>query len=1020
MLSRKEKVRIYEKKLDEIVQWIVIHREKLDGWNFSDNSLTRKVDVGFTWDSTRFPVRFSREIVLSKDLPEGGVYLDLWFGGESLVKLNGKDYTALNEHHRLVFLPSRNEKYIVEAEVVPRGLSGTPIRNPKFEKADLIVKDLEIEKLCILLKNLIAFYATCDDKDLVHELERLIEEYFYSVRLPSSIDVYFRNTYENPTLSKIFKNLWSSPPDNQPIPLPEEYRKVLLRGGEELLKRLRKLKELFPNYGKMVVFGHSHIDYAWLWPFEETRRKILRTFSTMVNFLERFKNFVYVQSSAQMYEDIKEMDPFLYSKIKRFVDEGRWIPIGGTWVESDCNIPSGESLVRQFLYGKRFFLKEYGKDIKIAWFPDTFGYPWTLPKIMKSADVEFFLTTKLTWNELNDFPHEQFLWIGDDGTEIKAINTLGYTNKLSVEEIVKQWEWHSKKSKKPFSVLIFGYGDGGGGPTEEMIKAYDVLKGFPKIPEIIMKDPEDDFLSMNDLPAWDDELYLELHRGTYTTLSDIKKYNRKAEFALYTLELVLTMEKVLEGLSYPRDEIERMWKMLLKNQFHDILPGSSIKEVYDVAINELKMIVEKSQRLIEKGIKVLAKAEEGSGKLVVFNPHPFPVELDLILESPVFKSLKIMGKIIPAQDIFENKVIFRDPDIILNPFSVSVFDTTESVLIPESDLKVMDNIVENEFYKIRINEDGSVNIKYRDRDVFSGEGNVLVICDDVPRNWDAWDVQYDVERSCERIVFENIELMSSGPHVVIYRLTGTYNNSRIEQFMVIRSRSRRIDFITKVDWRERRKILRVLFPVNLRSRWASFDIPYGVIQRPTARNTSWEMAKFEVPAHKWMDLSNGIWGVAVLNDSKYGHSVEGSVMKLSLLRSPVYPYPEADVGKQEFIYSIYIHDGDWRGGVIEESLKLNLPLIPMEIKLAKEVRSFLKVDGAYVTTVKMAEDGDGVIVRLVDYSYNGGRVSLEPSWFFEKAEEVNSLEKHLKNLEVKGGTVMTWINPGGMKTIKVI
>jgi len=1020
MLSKKEKVKIYERKLDEIAQWIVIYREKLDGWNFSDNSLTRKVNIGFVWDPTKFPVKFSREIIPPKDIPDGDIYLDLWFGGESLVKLNGKNYTALNEHHKLVFLPSRNEKYIIEAEVVPRGLFGTPTRYPRFEKADLIVKDAEIEKLCIILRNLIDLYKLSDDRDLTHELEKIMEKFFYNMRLPSSASLYFKNVYENPTLSSAFKNLWSSPQVNQPMPLPEEYRRDLLERRGELLEELRKLKKAFPNYGKIIVFGHSHIDYAWLWPFEETKRKLLRTFSTMINFLERFKNFVYVQSSAQMYEDIKEMDPFLYSKIKRFISEGRWIPIGGTWVESDCNIPSGESLIRQFLYGKRLFLKEYNEDVKIAWFPDTFGYPWTLPKIMKSAGIDFFFTTKLTWNELNDFPYEQFLWVGDDGTEIRAMNTLGYTHKLSVEDIIRHWEWHSEKSRTPFSVLVFGYGDGGGGPTEEMIKTYYVLREFPRIPEIIMKDPRDEFLSMNDLPKWDDELYLELHRGTYTTLSDIKKYNRKAELSLYTLELVSTMEKVLEGLGYPKDEIERMWKTLLKNQFHDVLPGSSIKEVYDVAVSELKMIVEKSQRLIEKGIKVLAKAEEGSGKLVVFNPHPFPVELDLILERPAFKSLRVMGKIIPAQEIFEGKVIFRDSDIILKPLSVSVFDTTESISTLESDLEVIDDIVENEFYKVKVNENGSVSIRYRDRDVFSREGNILIVCDDVPRNWDAWDVQYDVEKSCERIIFEDIELVSSGPHAIVYKLTGSYGDSKIEQFIVIRSRSRRIDFVTKVDWRERRKILKVLFPVNLRSRWASFDIPYGVIQRLTSRNTPWEMAKFEVPAHKWMDLSNGVWGVAVLNDSKYGHSVEGSVMKLSLLRSPVYPYPEADIGKHEFVYSIYIHDGDWRRGVIEESLKLNLPLVSMEVKLAREVRSFLEVEGAYITAVKMAENDDGVVIRLVDYSYNGGKVSLRPSWFFERAEEVNSLEEHLKNLEVKNGTIVSWINPGGVKTIKVV
>lgn len=1020
MLSKEKRVEVYKKKLDEIIQWIVIYREKLDGWNFSDGFITRKVDIGFVWDSNKFPVKFSREIILSKNLPEGDVYLGLWFGGESLVKLNGKNYAALNEYHRFVFLPSRNEKYIVEVEVVPKGLFGAPVQNPKFEKADLIVKDSEIEKLCILMKNLIDLYAVCNDENLVHELEKLIEEFFYNINLPSSVDVYFKNVYENPTLSKIFKTLWNPPTYNKPIPLPGEYRKVLLTEGEKLFEKLRKLKKLFPNYGKIVVFGHSHIDYVWLWPFAETRRKILRTFSTMINFLERFKNFVYVQSSAQMYEDIKEMDPFLYSKIRKFIYDGRWIPIGGTWVESDCNIPSGESLVRQFLYGKRFFMKEYGEDIKIAWFPDTFGYPWTLPKIMKSVGIEFFLTTKLTWNEFNDFPYEQFLWVGDDGSEIKAMNTLGYTNKLTIEEIYKHWKWHNKKSKKPFSVLIFGYGDGGGGPTEEMIKAYDVLKEFPKIPEIVMKNPKDEFLSINDLPIWDDELYLELHRGTYTTLSDIKKYNRKAEFALYTLELVLTMEKILEGLGYPRDEIEKMWKTLLKHQFHDVLPGSSIKEVYGVAINELRMIVEKSQRLIEKGIKVLAKAEEGSGRLIVFNPHPFPVELDLIMEKPIFKSLKIMGRIIPSQDIFDGKVIFRDPDIILNPFSINVFETSEEILTLESDLKVKDNFVENEFYKIEINKDGSIKIKYKDKEVLNGEGNILVVCEDIPRNWDAWDVQYDAEKKCEKIIFENVELVSSGSHAIIYKLVGMYNRSKIEQFIFIRSRSRRIDFITRVDWKEKRKILKVLFPVNLRSKWASFDIPYGVIQRPTSRNTSWEIAKFEVPAHKWMDLSNGVWGVAILNDSKYGHSVERNIMKLSLLRSPVYPYPEADIGRHEFIYSIYIHDGDWRGGVVEESLKLNLPLIAMEVKQAREVRSFLKVDGAYATTVKISEDGNGIVVRLVDYLYNGGKVSLEPSWFFEKAEEVDSLERFLKSLKIENGTITTWINSGGMKTIKLI
>jgi alpha-mannosidase len=610
---------------------------------------------------------------------------------------------------------------------------------------------------------------------------------------------------------------------------------------------------------RITAVGHAHIDTAWEWPLREARRKCARSWSTQVELMDAHPDYVFACSQPAQYAWVKESYPDLYARIKEKVAAGQWEPVGAMWVEADCNLPSGEALVRQLLHGKRFFMDEFGIETRVLWLPDVFGYPGNLPQLIKESGCDYFLTQKLSWNDTNKPEHSTFWWEGIDGTRVfthfpPADTYNGDFSRAELEASVRNFKDAGRSDR---SLYLFGFGDGGGGPTEEMIESAHTL-GVPMGHATEFFDRA--AAEAGDLAVVSGELYFELHRGTYTTQARTKWQNRRAQTALREAEMWSVAAG--EAASYPRAELNALWKLLLLNQFHDILPGSSIDWVYEEAEADLQGVISAATAIAQR-----------SGAIAVERPPTVP-----------------------------------------------------------------DGPLENEHLAVELGEGGVVTSiwdKKAGREVLSGSGNVLELHDDNPRRWDAWDL--DVE------------------HRDSFVPAGKIARQRISLA------GRVIRFDTEVDWHERHKILKVAFPVAVSAREATYEVQFGHVMRPTHFDDRRARAMFEVCAQRWADLGDGSYGVALLSDSKHGYDIHDSVMRMSLLRSPTHPDPNADQGSHRFTYALMPHPGDFReAGVIEAAEDLNSVL--------GAPRSLVSVDTPQVRVeaIKRAEDSDAVIVRLYE------------------------------------------------------
>src|SRR5579859_4276952 len=651
--------------------------------------------------------------------------------------------------------------------------------------------------------------------------------------------------------------------------------------------------------------GHAHIDTAWLWPLREARRKCARTFSTQLALMEEYPDYRFACSQPVQYLWMKESYPSIFEGIRQKVASGQWEPVGSMWVEPDCNLPSGEALVRQILHGKRYFLKEFGHETHEVWLPDVFGYPASLPQLIALSGGTSFLTQKLSWNETNKPTHNTFMWEGIDGTRIFTHFPPAdpYNGDFSATELVRSATGFKDHARSGLSLYLYGWGDGGGGPEPDMIESAHRLRNLDGLPRVELSRAAEFFdaaaSEAHDLTTWVGELYFELHRGTYTSQARTKFLNRRAEQALREAE----MWSIASGGAYPAAPLEAAWKRLLVNQFHDILPGSSIDWVYEEAEGELAGVVETAT-----GITVAAQAAlAGSGDdLVVFNVNSHPrheiVEVDgelLAVEAPACGwAVQQRGSIEPAPSV-----------------------------------AVTEGLMENGLLRVRWDEHGlltSIWDKEAEREVLGarGRGNLLQLHGDNPARWDAWDI--DIEYMSDvvdlvELTSQHIELAAGLRGAV--RFTRRFGSSRLSQRMVLDAGSRVLRFECDVDWHEDHKLLKVAFPVAVRSTRATYEIQFGHVERATHTNTSWDQARFEVCGHRWADLGEAGYGVALLNDSKYGYDIHGSVMRLSLLRAPTHPDPNADRGRHRFTYALMPHLGDFRAaGVIAAAEDLNAPL----------------------------------------------------------------------------------------------
>ncbi len=769
-----------------------------------------------------------------------------------------------------------------------------------------------------------------------------------------------------------------------------------VRGALEYLEgQIQELARIFPAEGRLAATSHAHLDVAWLWPLSETRRKIRHTFANVLTLMEHFPDFHFTASSAQLYAYVQQDDPELFELVRQKVAEGRIEPVGGMWLEPDGNLPSGEAFVRHLLYGQRYFDREFGRRSTVAWVPDTFGLAANLPQILAGAGMRSFFTQKLSWNDTNDFPFDLWRWEGIDGTSVTAhsfINPIGgYNGQINPEAFERTWLNFRGKDLHPESLFTFGMGDGGRGPTSDMLERLRVLAGYPVLPAVRQTTVEEFFseIDPNGLPTWLGELYLEFHRGTYTTQARIKRLNRMSEQRMQEAETLATLA-YLSGSEYPRADIDGLWTTLLRNQFHDILPGSSIREVNEQAEQELGSVVDGAIAIRDRASSRLvdAPANSQSRSVVVFNPHatPRPLSCELSgLSGDRFRLMSNDGREIAWQPTIDGDVLAHDPEVGvpgLGWVALSI-DSGEPVG-PEHAVTVQDRVLENDLLRVEILDDGSIQSvfdKRADREVLSGPGNQLRVYHDLPAAWEAWNLTDTSRLPGEPISdIEAIEVVEDGPLRGAIEIRRRYGSSRITQRYVLRSGSARLDIRTVIDWQERRRLLRALFPLNVRSARATFETSYGAVERPTHRNTSWDAAKFEVPGHRWADLSEPGFGASLLNDGRYGYSALGSTLGLSLLRSPLEPDPQADIGRHEFTYSLYSHPGEWhQSDLIREAMDLNSPLIGHVVGTPPEAnRSWLDVDGLTLGAFKRAEDSADVVLRLYDPFGRHGVARVQP------------------------------------------
>ncbi|HEY3396883.1 MAG TPA: alpha-mannosidase [Armatimonadota bacterium] len=818
-------------------------------------------------------------------------------------------------------------------------------------------------------------------------------------------------------------------------------REEVARARQILAEKLAAIQP-DPESGSLFAVGHSHIDTAWLWPIRETVRKCSRTFSTACRLLERFPEFVFNCSQPQLYRYTQQHYPALYEEIKHWVAEGRWETAGAMWVEADCNVTGGEALIRQMLYGLDFFRREFGTRTRICWLPDVFGYPSSLPEILAGCGVEYFYTYKLHWQATNHFPDHLFRWRGLDGSEVLAhvVSHLGgYNCTMSPEHLQEGWQRYAQKTEYPEVLFPFGHGDGGGGVTEGYLEMYRQAEGrYPGLPAVRMGTAErffdDAAAAAPDLPLWDGELYVETHRGTYTTQSEMKRANRACELLLREAEIWGSLAAATGARAdFGAAALRAAWEQVLVNQFHDILPGSSIGMVYTQALAELAAVQQEAQQQVDASLAALAPGSAGES-LCLFNSLSWP-RRDL-MSAPVAAGsapqsvVAADGTAYPAQVVAGPEgaptLLFAGAEV---PALGYACFTPAAAPVAAAELTVTPTLLENARFRVELSADGGLTRLYdklHEREVLAPDavGNDLQLLQDGPENEDAWNIHATSDKrhySWEGVT--TIEVRESGPVRGVVRVRRSHRDSTVEQDLIIYAGLERLDFVTRVDWQERQTMLKVAFPLAVRSTHATYEVQFGAYERPTHRNTSWDQQKFEVAGHRWADLSEAGYGVSLLNDSRYGWDAQENVLRLTLLRGTTFPDPEADRGRHEFTYSLLPHAGGWvEAETVRRAAELNVPARAVSAPAAAAPASFLTLEGlpAVVEALKPAEDGRGLILRLYEPHGARGAVTVRLSFPVASVLECNHVEEDAAPLDLTAGGFRCELQPFQIRSFRLL
>lgn len=976
------------------------------------------IAVGQPWPSSDFPVQFRFAVTAPR---AAGLNLRLVVGGEGLLLIDGKAVGGLNPYHQEYPLPHDFAGQI-EVEAVPYGPFGVPSEGPRLEVAQLVQPDQSVRALVADLQALLEATQQLGP-DLAQQLLDVSAQTLAQLRLPRSPSAaYLARVYPTSSNAPVWEN-WQF--EGEPLGLDAEAVASVEAARAFLAGRLQQLLQQYPSVGQLWLTGHAHIDLAWLWPLAETRRKIRRTYATLDTLMGQYPELYFNQSSAQAYHWLAQDDPALFERVRQRIAQGRWEPVGGMWVEPDGNLLSGESWARQLLYGQRYFRQAFGVQARVAWLPDTFGFAANLPQLFQQAGLPYFFTTKLNWNETNHFPHDLWQWEGLDGSRVlaHAFNNPnhGYNGQLQALDLAQTWANFRGKRYHPTSLLAFGYGDGGGGPTAEMMERYSRYRQFPGLPQTTQGRVADFYdqvaARQPQLPVWVGEQYLELHRATFTTQSRLKVLNRQIEHLLPQLD---ALQVILQQPS----TTEAYWKTLLLNQFHDILPGSGVHTVAQEAESQLQEAL--------GGIKAdmgnLLQGQADGDYLVIWNLSGVARRLQGVFPRPKLEQFHLQTPYytpVAWQAVGEDQIAVA-ADLELAPLSRLVLLVKPGKLRLPSDLRAGKGFLENAYLRAEVGADGTLHQLWdllSERQVLADRANQLWAYPDLPRYWEAWDIDASYAREGEEVLAHKVRLLEKGPVRARLEVVRRLGASTVTQIYQLWAGSPVLEVENKIDWQERRTLLRAVFPLAIRSHEAWFETAYGAVARPTHANTSWDEARFEVPALRWADLSEADYGVSLLNDGRYGHSARGSQLGLTLVRGPIWPDPLADLGLHQFTYALYPHRNDWRNGTVQEAVALNAPLWGVLQSNAAEEEGAWQLDlppGVGLSVLKRSEDGQALVMRL--YEAHGARgvvaIALEPLGI-GRVYRTNLLEDPQVELEIDEGILYFELHPFQVITLRL-
>lgn len=966
------------------------------GWDTLHTGDTWKGRDRFLWMHKEIPVPAAwkgKRIVGIFDFGNTGAGNNAGF--ESMLYLNGEMYQGVDVNHKEAFFDDAYCGKVMDVTFrLWSGLEGGGVPTPqehRIARADLAWLDEKVDDFYYLSSMVWQTIQELDENNPIqHDLRQALDRACHCIdwAYPGS-EAFYDSVHEADALL------------NEAIDGMEKHSSVNIR-----------------------CVGHTHIDVAWLWRLKHTREKCSRSFSTVLSLMEQYPEYIFLQSQPQLYEYMKEEFPELYEKIKERVAEGRWETDGAMWVEADCNLTSGESLTRQLLLGSKFFKDEFGKEVEYLWLPDVFGYSWALPQILKKAGINTFLTSKISWNQYNRMPHDTFKWKGIDGSEVlthfittpEPWNEPGswfytYNGKLLPKTVKGTWDEYSEKQMNKELLIAFGFGDGGGGVNRDMLENRRRIDKIPGLPNLKISTAAEFFRDLHEtventdqyVHTWDGELYLEYHRGTYTSQGYNKRMNRRMELLYRDTEWLTVMSGIRQGnLAYAKqEELTKGWKHILTNQFHDIIPGSSIHEVYEDSRKDYEYIEGVARDVEQDALAHIMQEQEDA--YTVWNASAWKRNEIVAVpngRSGVYRDQA--GNELTAQPA--GAVTYVEVWDVPAAGAKTIYFEEKKTEEPEGKFVICGKDIETPYYKISLNGYGQITRLYDkmfEKEVLpKGErANVLQMFEDKPLDNDAWDIDIFYQQKMREITeLVRFEVVECGALQMKLHMEWSYMNSVIRQDMILYSNSRRIDFHTTVDFHEQHQLLKAAFPVDIRATYGTYDVQYGNVRRPNHWNTSWDQARFESVAHRWADLSERNYGVSILNDCKYGHDIKDNVIRISLLRAGTHPDYLQDQGMHEFTYALLPHGGDFvEGSVVQEAYALNDPMRVINGASAVEYESFVSFDNDQVEldAVKKSEDGRYIVVRFHEYAGSAQKVTVRPGFAFDSWAECDLRERPL-------------------------